>query len=150
MAHFAESLSARPRWAPALLGQLMSMELDDERFAGTLSSALIVDPWNAATHLIATRYFLRKDAMEKAGLHAVNCAVLSGSADGFLLMLARNPSMVETLLPVIERAAPADVRLAELKRIAKDASAVRRYASQAEVHLSGTLVSGYNKLGFPW
>lgn len=150
VAHFAESLSARPRWAPALLGQLMSMELDDERYAATLSSALIVDPWNAATHLIATRYFLRKDAMETAGLHAVNCAVLSGSADAFMLMLARNPSMMETLLPVIERAAPADVRLPELKRIAKDVNAVRRYASQAEVQISGTLVSEYNKLGFPW
>ncbi|MBY0546679.1 MAG: fused MFS/spermidine synthase [Candidatus Obscuribacterales bacterium] len=149
--HFAAALSARPRWAPALLGQLMSMELEDDRFPRTLRSALIVDPWNAATHLIATRYFLGMDAFDVASLHAVNCALLSGSADGFMLILARNPSMIESLLPVIERVAPADVRLQELKRFAKDGNdAVRRFASQAEIRISGTVVSGYNKLGFPW
>lgn len=147
---FGNALQTRTGWAPALLGRLLSMRFADKGFANALGRALTTDPWNAANHFIATKYFLQRNDLELARLHAVNCAALSGSVDAFLLILARDPSALPSMLPLIERAASADVRLPELKRIASDRNAVQRFASQAESRISGNLVSGYNKLGFPW
>jgi spermidine synthase len=145
--HFTASLSARPRWAPALLGLSLCASSSTQPIS-VCSERLRIDPFDSQAHLLMTRLLIKEKRFDEALNHAVDAAAITGRGEGFIFLLAKTSAPTQ-ILGLYKQFAPRDARINSFQTLISQPAALAKLAAQWESKWAQTGVSGYNKLGFP-